>query len=138
MKAAATATTKQAPTDHRTRLQGVWLFLTGRREARLIIEGDAFTVVFKSGETYRGTFALDPAKRPAHIDMTVTEGPERHVGKVSLGIYELIGETMLRWCPGRPGTGERPADFPEADDETGLVIVFRRSKERSAAALPKA
>ena len=58
--------------------------------------------------------------------MTVEEGPVRHRGKVSLGIYKLEGD-RLHWSPGDPGDG-RPASFPAPEDHAHLYLVLQKNK----------
>jgi uncharacterized protein (TIGR03067 family) len=111
------------PTERR-RLQGVWSYVAGQRKAELLIAGDHFTVKFRNGDLYMGTFALQPSRKLKHLDMTIEEGPERHRGKVSLGIYRLE-QDELHWSPGEPGGG-RPAGFPAPQDRGQLYLVLRR------------
>jgi uncharacterized protein (TIGR03067 family) len=116
----------RATEKDQTRLQGTWCFLSGRRKADLIIEGERFSVRFQNGEEYRGTFKLDACRRPRQMDMTVLEGPGKHKDRTFLGLYELIGETMLKWCPGLPDLKHRLHEFPDLEDESFLTIVFKR------------
>jgi uncharacterized protein (TIGR03067 family) len=115
------------------KLQGTWNTVSGRREAELLVAGGHFTVKFNNGDIYLGTFTLDPTQEPHAIDMVICEGPERHRGKTSLGIYELSIDRFL-WSPGDPGTGERPADFPPVTDKEHLCLVFEREKHGPAPA----
>jgi uncharacterized protein (TIGR03067 family) len=110
-------------------LQGAWYFVSGIREAELLVAGDHFTVKFKNGDIYLGTFTLDTAARPKAIDMLIQEGPSRHKGKVSYGIYDLDGEHLV-FCPGEPGSDERPSAFPHEDDWHRLCLVFRHERHR--------
>jgi uncharacterized protein (TIGR03067 family) len=114
---------KMAPSD-RQKLQGIWLYVSGQRKAELLIAGRRFTVKFRNGDLYMGTFTLSPARKPRHIDMTIEEGPSHHRGRVSRGIYQFHGEA-LHWSPGEPGK-ERPAAFPTLQDREQLYLVFRR------------
>src|SRR5262245_57662596 len=111
----------------REALQGCWSYISGIREAQLLIVGDHFALKFDNGENYIGRFQLDPTHKPKAMDMVVLEGPERHKGKTASCIYELDG-LHLTWCPGAPGKGERPLGFPPADDAEHLCVVFRREK----------
>ena len=110
-------------------LRGAWEFVSGIREAQLFVAGDHFTMRFTNGDIYVGTFELDPTKEPRWIDMTVHEGPTRHKGKTSLGIYELTGDHLI-WCPGEPGTDVRPHGFPRRGDKSQLCVVFVRERPR--------
>jgi uncharacterized protein (TIGR03067 family) len=111
----------------RERLQGAWNFVSGHREAQLQIRGEQFTVRFKHGDVYVGTFALDATARPKTMDMHIAEGPERHRGKTALCIYQLDGDHLI-WCPSNPGSGDRLRAFPAEDDCEHLCLIFRRDK----------
>src|SRR4051794_5769930 len=80
---------EEAARRDRDRMQGVWKFVSGKREAKLLVSGDHFTMHFRNGDVYVGTFTLDAAARPKAMDMFITEGPEAHKGKTSLAIYEF-------------------------------------------------
>ena len=103
-------------------LQGVWTSVAGPKEARFLIAGHRFTFEFVGGDLYMGTFDLVPGKMDLHIE----EGPSDHVGRFSRCIYQFDGG-ILRWCPGRPGSGKRPAAFPDVADSRYLSLVFRRA-----------
>jgi len=109
------------------RLQGRWSFVSGTREAQMEILGDHFTIHFKNGETYIGTFVLHSTRKPKAVDMVITEGPDRYKGKTALAIYALDGQHLI-WSPARPGLGERPAFFPLAEDKEHLCVVFHHDK----------
>ncbi len=116
-----------ASTKDRARLQGVWNFVTGRRKVQLLINGDNFTARFSNGDVYRGTFEVDPTRKPKAMDMTITEGPLKFNGVAAKAIYALDGEHLI-WCPAEPGAKERPKAFPPTDSQEYLCIVFRREK----------
>jgi uncharacterized protein (TIGR03067 family) len=120
--------------DH-SRLQGTWEFLAGPREAHLIVTGNHFTIRFRNGEVYLGTFALGPTERPKTMDMCIAEGPDRHKGLKSLAIYAIDGDRLI-WSTGKPGTSERPRFFPAREDREPLCIVFQRQKEQRAISAP--
>src|SRR5262245_10669949 len=109
------------------RLQGAWLTVSGRRQAELLVAGDHFAIKFFDGDIYMGIFDLDPGERPRAMDMRIEEGPVKHEGKIALCVYELEGD-MLRWCPGEPGSEQRPTVFPPPDDSYRLSLVFRREQ----------
>jgi len=110
-------------------LQGAWVSASAGGEVELLVAGAHFTVRFKGGEVYVGSFGLDPASRPRRMDMRIEEGPARHKGQTARCIYHLDGD-VLRWCAVRPGLGERLAAFPAADDPRYLGLVFRRERPR--------
>src|SRR5947209_2159895 len=77
-------------------LQGTWHATKDDKKIVLHFKGDKFTATIDENEKYKGTFKLDPSKKPKHIDMTVKEG-DKFVNMTSLGIYELKGDKM-KWC----------------------------------------
>jgi uncharacterized protein (TIGR03067 family) len=110
------------------RLQGTWNYVSGIRQAQLLISGDHYTVKFKkSGDIYVGTFQVDPTLRPKAMDMVIHEGPERHRGKTSLCIYEFDGPYLI-WCPSPPGATERRIAFPPESDLEHLCLVLKHEK----------
>src|SRR5262249_35077309 len=110
------------------RLQGAWFFVSGHREAQLLIAGEHFTMRFKSGDIYVGTFSVDPTHKPRAMDMVGHGGPERHRGKTFRAIYEFDGEPLI-WCPG-DADGQRLPAFPAEEDMAHLCIIFRRDRTR--------
>jgi uncharacterized protein (TIGR03067 family) len=123
----AEAARESAAARDRGRLQGVWIFVSGTREAELLFAGNHFTMKFRNGDIYLGTFRLDPTAKPKAIDVTVEEGPDRHRGKTSLGIYDLDGEHLI-WAPSQPGMAERLTAFPPDNDPARLLFVFRHER----------
>jgi uncharacterized protein (TIGR03067 family) len=87
-------------------LQGVWTTLPGRRQAQLFITGEHFTMRFRRGDVYVGTFSVDPTQRPRAMDLRIIAGPESSVGKIALAIYQFDGEHLI-WSPSLPGDPER-------------------------------
>jgi uncharacterized protein (TIGR03067 family) len=84
-------------------------------------------MTFSNGVVYRGTFDLDPTKKPKTMDMHVHEGPDKHVGKSALCIYALDGPHLI-WAPCDPGSGNRPSAFPPSESQEPLCLVFRKEK----------
>jgi hypothetical protein len=117
--AAATRSAIRADFEH---LQGAWVSVAGTREARLLVAGHRFAFEFVGGEIYIGTFDLGEGGR---MDMHVQEGPEEHRGQCAPCIYHIEGG-VLRWCPGRIGSGKQPTSFPSVDDDRYICLVFRR------------
>ena len=118
---------EEAARRDRERLQGTWTFVSGKREAQLLISGDHFTMRFRNGDIYVGTFTLDPTSRPRAMDMLIQDGPEPHRGKTSLAIYQFDGHHLI-WAPAEPGKGERGRAFPPGDDRERLCVIFRRQR----------
>lgn len=112
-----------------TQLQGAWHTIAGGRQAELLIAGSLFTFRFHDGAIYMGTFEIDLDEQPKAMDMRIDEGPIKHKGQIAHCIYELNGD-WLKWCPGEPGSGERPGMFPGEDAPQVLCLVLRREYPR--------
>src|SRR5262249_13985918 len=119
---------EEAARRDRDRMQGVWKFVSGNREAKLLISGEHFTMHFRNGDVYVGTFTLDAAAHPRAMDMTITGGPEAHKGKRPRAFYEFDGAHLI-WCPAEPGREDRLRAFPGHDDVGALCIIFKREKK---------
>jgi uncharacterized protein (TIGR03067 family) len=117
---------EEAARRDRERMQGMWKFVSGKREAQLLISGDHFTMRFRNGDIYVGTFTLDALAKPRAMDLTIQEGPEAFRGKTALAIYEFDGDHLI-WCPAEPGRENRHGCFP-APDDGHLCIIFHREK----------
>jgi uncharacterized protein (TIGR03067 family) len=119
----------EAAQRDRQRLQGTWNFIAGRREAQLSIVGDRYTMVFKNGEVYKGSFQVDPNHHPREMDLNIEEGPN-FLGLIARAIYELDGAHLI-WNTAKPGDTARPRIFPEDPANDHLCIVFRHEKPHS-------
>ena len=95
------------------------------KESKLIIKGKEFTMKEKVA-TYKGTFSIDPSKKPKTIDIKFTEGPEN--GNTSLGIYELDGDD-LKLCLSVT-TKERPTEFSAKPKSGHGFEVLKREKPK--------
>ena len=105
-------------------LQVVWTSVAGPKEARFLIAGNRFAFEFVGGDLYMGTLDLAPG---GHMDLRVEEGPADHRGQVAPCIYQ-VDAGVLKWCPGRIGSGRRLSAFPSVDDERYLCLIFRRAR----------
>jgi uncharacterized protein (TIGR03067 family) len=133
--AIATSAAEPRTESDRELLQGAWVSVTGHREAQLLVAGDLFAIHFLDGDVYIGTYDVNPEAEPRRMDMRIDEGPLAHYGKVALCIYDLDGDE-LRWSPGKPGSSERPDQFPSGDDPHQLCLVFRRRRPTRRGSAP--
>jgi uncharacterized protein (TIGR03067 family) len=79
----------------------------------LVFKGDSLTIVFDDPEdNEKASIEIDAEAKPAEIDIT-----SHRNGKVSLGIYEIDGET-LQMCFSK--TEKRPETFEKA---SGVILV---------------
>jgi len=122
----------QAARDRKV-LEGAWTLTSVVRndnplpadklqDARIIFQGDVY--IQKQGEKTiaKGTFRLDPSKKPATIDLTRSDGKEE---EKTFGIYELA-DGVLRICGAPPGQ-ERPTEFAAKDGSNHTLITFQRA-----------
>jgi uncharacterized protein (TIGR03067 family) len=95
---------------------------------RMTFKGNTFTVD-KDGEVLiKGTYTLDPAARPKHINLKFEKSAdEAEVGKTATGIYKLEGDT-LTWCATKPGIENRPIDFTSKDGAGRMLVTLKRVK----------
>jgi uncharacterized protein (TIGR03067 family) len=114
-------------------LQGDWSLVSGQRDGQDIPEDFAkslkrnvkgnMTTVTRDGEPLaKGSFTLDPTKKPKTIDIKV-EGMDMPVH----GIYELEGDT-LKICYAAPGE-ERPKEFAAKAGTGHTFAVWKRDKK---------
>jgi uncharacterized protein (TIGR03067 family) len=86
------------------------------------IKGDKMTIQVR-GEDKTATLKIDPAKKPAHIDLTPQDGPEKD--KTFPGIYQFEkGELTIVFVE----EGERPKDFKAEGDKTMKIVLTRKEK----------
>lgn len=90
---------------------------------KLVLAGEKYTVTVGPAVD-RGTFKLDPAKKPRAMDIVGVDGPNE--GKTFLAIYELQGNT-LRVCYDLSGK-TRPGEFKTSREALYLLITYQRAK----------
>jgi uncharacterized protein (TIGR03067 family) len=125
------------PKKEAEKLQGTWklvsLVVDGKeatkgdikKEQEMMVEGDKFTSTVDDKHSFKGTFKLDPTKKPKAVDAAVSEG--QYKGKTLLGIYEIEGKT-LRACYAPPGK-ERPTEFASKEGSGNHLYVYKREKK---------
>jgi uncharacterized protein (TIGR03067 family) len=87
------------------------------------VAGDELTItVAGKGGPKRARIAVDPAKKPAHIDISPADGPEK--GKTFPGIYKLEkGELTLAFTE----TADRPTEFK---GDAGVILIRFKKADR--------
>ena len=121
------------------KLQGEWTLESGTREGTEIpediakslkrtIKDDGFSVTRDGQALNKGTFKLDPSKKPKAIDFITTEGPGK--GTKALMLYELKGDE-LRLCETTPDDTRkdlpRPAEFSAGPGSGRAITTLRRT-----------
>jgi uncharacterized protein (TIGR03067 family) len=123
-----------SPAQDAGNIQGPWAVVSAERDAkpaadvaghRLTFSGDIFTIQHEGHTLYRGTYAVDAARKPAQIDFRHGEGNIK--GKTWKGIYRLEGET-LKICDNAPDMAKpRPTRFATKPGSGSICIVFKRA-----------
>jgi uncharacterized protein (TIGR03067 family) len=91
------------------------------KDSKLIVKGERVTLIDR-GAPQEMTCRTDPGRRPAHLDLTMLDGPLK--GKTLQLIYSLEGDTLKLAVA--PGSNARPADFRAGRDSTLRVITLQR------------
>jgi uncharacterized protein (TIGR03067 family) len=130
---AATALCGQDVTKEMERLNGVWLATSAEsggtklpaddiKDMRLTISDGTYTIRVKDDEQ-KGTFKIDPSKRPMTIDIVIETGVNK--GKTQLAIYELqLG--VLKLCSGEGDKKERPTSFDTKNKPGVTLVTFKK------------
>jgi uncharacterized protein (TIGR03067 family) len=122
--------------DDLKKLEGDWIFSSwdhagqplpaeARETAKLTVKGDKYTFHFND-LTEEGTIKLDPGKKPATIDLAITEGEDK--GKTQVGIYKIDGDTITV-CLAAPGAKDRPIDFKSTEENGHILATIKRAKK---------
>jgi uncharacterized protein (TIGR03067 family) len=115
------------------KFQGEWVMASGTRDGKdlpaaeaakmtRVIKGDQFVLMSDGKEVAKGSFKVDPTKKPKTIDVRRAEEGAKPV----LGIYELDGGTQ-KVCIGAPGK-DRPTAFESKEGSGNLLSVWKRKK----------
>jgi RNA polymerase sigma factor (sigma-70 family) len=131
------------------KLEGAWKVVAVESDGRKADDGEIedFHYIFGADGTWklrqdgrviaRGTFAIDPTKKPKTIDFKIEETvSQRDKGKTSRGVYELDGDG-LKVCRDWPGEEARPTDFAAGAGSKRILGEYRRAKDADTADPPE-
>lgn len=122
-------------TEDKKAIEGMWVVESAHREGKAddAIKGDKLT--FKAGnitiqsakgeKDEKGTYVLDPGKKPATIDMTAADDKK----EVVKGIYALEGDTLKICMTDGPDKESRPTEFSAKKGSRYLLVVLKRLKK---------
>jgi uncharacterized protein (TIGR03067 family) len=122
--------------DELKKLEGTWAPVDGelkgkplppelKEKIRITFSGDKISIQRQQGDVGHATFKLDPAKKPRHIDITPSDGPE--AGKTVPGIYEVEGDRLKLAIAEGEGAA-RPAEFKAPEGSRVTYLLFERAK----------
>jgi uncharacterized protein (TIGR03067 family) len=93
------------------------------------VKGNTFTVRFNKdgkGEDKQATILLDPAQKPAAIDLTPKDGPE--AGKPMLGIIKVERDTVTLCWADLADKSDRPKEFSSTKENKNFLIVMKKTR----------
>ena len=128
--AAVVAAGAQTPAALATAIQGTWTVesVNGQKldglgqKTTMTFSKNTYSVTTNGQVKERGTFTIDERKKPAEIDMKISEGVS--VGSTQIGLVEIAIGT-LRLKTNSFGTPKRPTDFKSEPWYT--LIVAKKS-----------
>lgn len=122
--------------DDVSKLEGNWEFTSwehfgqslpdeARETAKWSVKGNKYKFEIQ-GVGEEGTIKLDSSKKPATIDLEITDGTDK--GKSQLGIYK-IEKDVITFCFARPGVKERPTAFTATAENNQILVTLKRQKK---------
>jgi uncharacterized protein (TIGR03067 family) len=96
---------------------------TELKNTTLSLKGEGYTFA-KGTTTNKGTYKVDPTRKPMTLDIIVTDGPDK--GKTLPAIYEINGDTM-RICLSIKGK-DRPTAFESKPDSGTVLETWKKTK----------
>ncbi|HKV99925.1 MAG TPA: TIGR03067 domain-containing protein [Vicinamibacterales bacterium] len=109
-------------------IQGTWQVATFNGETapagvdvHLTFTADKYEQWANGNADERGSFKLNPATKPASIDLMIAEGSD--AGKLQLGVYEINGDTLNL-------TFSAPSDpiRPKTLSDGAVVVTLKKGK----------
>ena len=97
----------------------------GLETAKWTVKGDKYTFAM-GGNEEEGKIKLDSSKKPATIDLDITEGMDK--GKGQPGIYKIDGDTITI-ALAAPGAKDRPKDFTSTEDNMQILVTMKRKRK---------
>lgn len=114
-------------------LAGTWTAISAERDGapagelvghRIAFAGNHFQISGKEGVLFGGSFTVDAAQAPAHIDFKIEEGAAR--GQSWMGIFK-IENGLLTVCDNAPDpAAPRQPDFGAPKGSAYVCLTFKR------------
>ena len=112
-------------------LQGTWQWdeFNGRKVETnlrevLTFRSGTYTSSYSDGDTFRGSYRLDPTRKPPHLDEVPSNGPYR--GQTVKYIYQLDRDTLRIAFMAAEDDMRRPQGF---NDKGVYVETYKRVKK---------
>jgi uncharacterized protein (TIGR03067 family) len=125
----------QAHAQSAGKLDGAWTAVSAEREGKpagelrghtLTFARETFVIHGADGKIlYRGTYKVDAAKKPAHVDFRHTEGELK--GKTWLGVCVLEGDTLKIADNAADMTKPRPTSLAAKPHSGYVLLTFKRA-----------
>jgi uncharacterized protein (TIGR03067 family) len=125
--------------DDAKKLAGTWQVIAVEADGRkgseeelkglkYVFDAEGGWKLQNNGDTIaEGTYKLASSKKPKAIDYKITWTASDDKDKISLGVYEIDGDT-LRVCRGFPGKQERPGEFTAPAGSSNILGEYKRIK----------
>ena len=124
----------QSGSDDLRKLQGVWRIVGVEANGSAVpsedlpnivvtIKDRSYSVAYED-RTDRGSFTIDPSRKPGQMDVRPESGPD--AGESLPAIYESTADGF-RMCYGRPGR-QRPSSFSTGQEAGQLLVTYKRQK----------
>jgi uncharacterized protein (TIGR03067 family) len=124
----------------KAKLKGTWTVVSLEEEGKkqpfpegvkmsLIFQDDKLAMQFALGDkkdSKEAAYVIDPAKKPAIMDITPNDGPEK--GKTVRGIY-MLDKDELKICGAQKPDNDRPKDFVTKEGSKSVLITLKRDKQ---------
>jgi uncharacterized protein (TIGR03067 family) len=134
------AADSDAVKKEKAKLKGTWSVVSLEEEGKkqpfpegvkmsMVFDDDKLAMQFAFGDkkdTKEATYAIDPAKSPGHLDITLSDGPEK--GKTVRGIY-VIDKDGFKICWAQKPDNDRPKDFTTKEGSKSVLITLKRVKQ---------
>jgi uncharacterized protein (TIGR03067 family) len=125
-----------AKKDHDA-LQGTWKVISAESDGRpfgelmgetMTFEKDSFVIKDKDGVIIKGTFTIDPSKRPKAMDLRMADKKVEGQFRDAKAIYELT-KGGLKCCWGEAGKDNRPKEFATKEGSNSTLFTMEREKK---------
>src|SRR5262245_26912985 len=94
----------------------------------LLVKGSKMTIQVQGKTVYEAVIALDPGKKPKHLDEKIASGEEK--GETILAIYELNGDTLkIASTTLAENEPKRPSNFQSKPGSGVVIAEYKREKK---------